>query len=194
MTEQTFGGYDRDTEDAQIRHQPPAAVGNPGKGGSVLDQLKAVFNGHDTTRHTIVKAKARHGATFWLEFNLDIDEDDLREYSQAGKNRAARRKGKGDGDVSLTKSAAHGINAKNTRVWIADPAEAEPMLDEDGDPLTVHSDEWLTALGTEDPIEGLRALFGDFVLREIFDEYLAATGFNSGETELVDPTRASSGD
>ena len=202
MTEQVYGAdmvpkIDRDVEDAQIRNQPPAAVGNP-RGTSLVEQLKARFKGYDEQRLGKIRLNARNGAPVWLELDLDISEDELKVYREKAKggNRAARRNrgGQEQGDVSLALVTARILNDRNTRVWFDDPAEGgKPLTDAEGDPLTVYSEEWLAITGSDDPVAGLRALFGDWTLIDGGEDYMELAGVGEG-SEIVNPTSGSSGD
>lgn len=198
MTDQVFGHVDRDTENAQIQSNPPIAVGNP-RGTSLLDQLKERFKGYDEERLGKIKLTARNGAPVWLELDLDIDEDTLKDYRDKAKgNRAARRgKNKDAGDVSLVRVTARILSDRNTRVWFDDPEQGGThIMDTDEqhpDPLTVHSDEWLAITGSHDPVQGLRDLFGDWALINAGEDYMELAGVDGG-SEIVNPTSGSSGD
>lgn len=195
MTEQVFGAVDRQVEDAQIRGNPPLAVGNP-RTGSLLDQLKERFKGYDEERLGKIKLTARNGAPVWLELDLDIDEDTLKDYRDRAKgNRAARRsKGKDHGDVSLVRVTARILSDRNTRVWFDDPTNGgAPVNDPEGDPLTVHADEWLAITGNTDPVQALRDLFGDWAVINAGEDYMELAGVDGG-SEIVNPTSGSSGD
>lgn len=189
-----FGAYDRDVEDQQIKAQPPAAVGNPGK-TSILEQLTAKFAGYDDDHTTTLNAYTKSGARVWLEFDVDVTEDDLREYRKAGTNRAARRAGTAPEDIAKAPVAARTLSDRNTRVWFTDPDTkgSEPLQDTEGDPLTVHSEEWLASIKREDPVDGLRALFGDVKVLVLYQEFLDAAA-HIGDPQGVDPTRGASGD
>lgn len=189
---QTFGHIDRTVEDQQIRHQPPAAVGNP-RGGSVLDQLTALFKGYDEQHTAVLPARAKTGAQFWFEFDLDITEEDIQAYGEEGQNRAARRNGKTPNPLK-SKVYARTLSDRNTAVYTTDPANGgTPLLDDEGDNVTVHSDWWLQALGADDPIKGLRDLFGDVKVTALYFDFMDAVG-HIGDPEAVDPTRDTSGD
>ena len=198
MTEQVYGAdmvpqkIDRQVEDAQIRNQPPAAVGNP-RGGSVLTQLQSLFKGYDDEHTTVLSARAKSGAQFWFEFDVDVTEEDLLEYGKAGQSRANRRNNQA-APASKAKVMARTLSDRNTKVYTTDPADQGlPLRDAEDDLLTVHSDEWLQALGVDDPVAGLRALFGDVKLTILYNEFMDAVG-HIGDPEAVDPTRDSSGD
>lgn len=191
----TIGGFDRDQEDQDIAREGVAAPGQPKRTGSVLDQLRAQFKDLDKQRTEIFTSTLKTGAPVWLEMDMDCTEEETDTYrAQAQKgNRKARRDGAGE--VSNALFAAAVINAKNTRLWFEDPtAGAEHLVDTDGDPLTVHSAEWLEALDLDpaQPLDGLRAVFNDFVLASLSGTYLNVAAGDGAS--VVDPTSAQSGD
>ena len=188
-----FTSIDRTTEDKDIEREGMAATGNPTRGGSPLDILKAKFRGLDQQRTKVFAVAARNGEPFWLELDLDITEDDMTTYEERADraNRAQRRAGQSD--ISQAVLAGNVISEKNTRMWAENPLDdddkvkpgVDPVLDSDGDPITVHSEEWCEALGFPgDPVGGLRHLLGDFSLVALFNLYSQSVGTD------VDPTRA----
>ena len=188
-----FSSIDRTTEDKDIAREGMAATGNPTRGGSPLDVLKAKFKGLDEQRTKVLPVVARNGEAFWLELDLDVTEDDMNTYTDRADraNRAQRRAGQSD--ISQAVLAGNVISEKNTRMWAENPLDdddkvkpgVDPVLDSDGDPITVHSKEWCEALGFPgDPVGGLRHLLGDFSLVGLFNLYSQSVGTD------VDPTRA----
>lgn len=188
-----FTSIDRTAEDKDIAREGMAATGNPTRGGSPLDILKAKFKGLDEQRTKVLPVVARNGEQFWLELDLDVTEDDMNTYTDRADraNRAQRRAGQSD--ISQAVLAGNVISEKNTRMWAVSPldkddkvlAGVEPVLDTEGDPITVHSEEWCEALGFPgDPVGGLRHLLGDFSLVALFNLYSQSVGTD------VDPTRA----
>ena len=188
-----FSSIDRTTEDKDIAREGMAATGNPTRGGSPLDILKAKFKGLDQQRTKVFAVAARNGEPFWLELDLDITEDDMTTYEERADraNRAQRRAGQSD--ISPAVLAGNVISEKNTRMWATNPLDEDdkvlpgvtPLVDEQGDPITVHSEEWCEALGYPgDPVGGLRHLLGDFSLVALFNLYSQSVGTD------VDPTRA----
>ena len=188
-----FSSIDRTTEDKDIAREGMAATGNPTRGGSPLDILKAKFKGLDEQRTKVLPVVARNGEQFWLELDLDISEDDMNTYTERADraNRAQRRAGQSD--ISQAVLAGNVISEKNTRMWAVNPLDEDdkvlagvaPVTDEEGAPLTVHSKEWCEALGFPgDPVGGLRHLLGDFSLVALFNLYSQSVGTD------VDPTRA----
>ncbi|MBD4590664.1 hypothetical protein GUG55_13690, partial [Xanthomonas citri pv. citri] len=80
-------------------------------------------------------------------------------------NRAQRRAGQSD--ISQAVLAGNVVSEKNTRMWAVNPLGEDdkvlpsvaPVTDSEGDPITVHSEEWCEALGyAGDPVGGLRHL------------------------------------
>lgn len=188
-----FSSIDRTTEDKDIAREGMAATGNPTRGGSPLDVLKAKFKGLDQQRTKVLPVVARNGEAFWMELDLDVTEDDMNTYTDRADraNRAQRRAGQSD--ISQAVLAGNVISEKNTRMWAENPLDdddkvkpgVDPVLDSDGDPITVHSEEWCEALGFPgDPVGGLRHLLGDFSLVGLFNLYSQSVGTD------VDPTRA----
>jgi hypothetical protein len=188
-----FIGIDRTTEDKDIAREGMAATGNPTRGGSPLDILKAKFKGLDEQRTKVLPVVARNGEQFWLELDLDVTEDDMNTYTDRADraNRAQRRAGQSD--ISQAVLAGNVISEKNTRMWAVNPLDKDdkvlagvaPVVDTEGDPITVHSEEWCEALGFPgDPVGGLRHLLGDFSLVALFNLYSQSVGTD------VDPTRA----
>lgn len=188
-----FSSIDRTTEDKDIAREGMAATGNPTRGGSPLDILKAKFRGLDQQRTKVLPVVARNGEQFWLELDLDVTEDDMNTYTERADraNRAQRRAGQSD--ISQAVLAGNVISEKNTRMWAVNPLDkddkvlpgVDPVADTEGDPITVHSEEWCEALGFPgDPVGGLRHLLGDFSLVALFNLYSQSVGTD------VDPTRA----
>ena len=188
-----FSSIDRTTEDKDIAREGMAATGNPTRGGSPLDILKAKFKGLDEQRTKVLPVVARNGEQFWLELDLDVTEDDMNTYTDRADraNRAQRRAGQSD--ISQAVLAGNVISEKNTRMWAVNPLDKDdkvlagvaPVVDTEGDPITVHSEEWCEALGFPgDPVGGLRHLLGDFSLVALFNLYSQSVGTD------VDPTRA----
>lgn len=188
-----FSSIDRTAEDKDIAREGMAATGNPTRGGSPLDILKAKFRGLDQQRTKVLPVVARNGEGFWLELDLDVTEDDMTTYTERADraNRAQRRAGQSD--ISQAVLAGNVISEKNTRMWATDPLDKDdnvlpsvaPVADTEGDPITVHSEEWCEALGFPgDPVGGLRHLLGDFSLVALFNLYSQSVGTD------VDPTRA----
>ena len=188
-----FSSIDRTTEDKDIAREGMAATGNPTRGGSPLDILKAKFKGLDQQRTKVLPVVARNGEQFWLELDLDVTEDDMNTYTERADraNRAQRRAGQSD--ISQAVLAGNVISEKNTRMWAVNPLDEDdkvlpsvaPVVDSEGDPITVHSEEWCEALGFPgDPVGGLRHLLGDFSLVALFNLYSQSVGTD------VDPTRA----
>ena len=188
-----FSSIDRTSEDKDIAREGMAATGNPTRGGSPLDILKAKFKGLDEQRTKVLPVVARNGEQFWLELDLDVTEDDMNTYTDRADraNRAQRRAGQSD--ISQAVLAGNVISEKNVRMWAVNPLDkdekvlpgVEPVVDSDGDPITVHSQEWCEALGYPgDPVGGLRHLLGDFSLVALFNLYSQSVGTD------VDPTRA----
>ena len=188
-----FSSIDRTAEDKDIEREGMAATGNPTRGGSPLDILKAKFRGLDQQRTKVLPVVARNGEQFWLELDLDVTEDDMNTYTERADraNRAQRRAGQSD--ISQAVLAGNVISEKNTRMWATDPLDKDdkvlpnvaPVADTEGDPITVHSEEWCEALGFPgDPVGGLRHLLGDFSLVALFNLYSQSVGTD------VDPTRA----
>lgn len=188
-----FSSIDRTAEDKDIEREGMAATGNPTRGGSPLDILKAKFRGLDQQRTKVLPVVARNGEQFWLELDLDVTEDDMNTYTERADraNRAQRRAGQSD--ISQAVLAGNVISEKNTRMWAVDPLDKDdkvlpgvaPVADTEGDPITVHSEEWCEALGFPgDPVGGLRHLLGDFSLVALFNLYSQSVGTD------VDPTRA----
>lgn len=188
-----FSSIDRTAEDKDIAREGMAATGNPTRGGSPLDILKAKFKGLDEQRTKVLPVVARNGEQFWLELDLDVTEDDMNTYTDRADraNRAQRRAGQSD--ISQAVLAGNVISEKNTRMWATNPLDKDekvlagvaPVVDSEGDPITVHSQEWCEALGFPgDPVGGLRHLLGDFNLVALFNLYSQSVGTD------VDPTRA----
>lgn len=188
-----FTSIDRTAEDKDIEREGMAATGNPTRGGSPLDILKAKFRGLDQQRTKVLPVVARNGEQFWLELDLDVTEDDMNTYTERADraNRAQRRAGQSD--ISQAVLAGNVISEKNTRMWAVNPLDKDdkvlpdvaPVADTEGDPITVHSEEWCEALGFPgDPVGGLRHLLGDFSLVALFNLYSQSVGTD------VDPTRA----
>ena len=188
-----FSSIDRTAEDKDIAREGMAATGNPTRGGSPLDILKKKFQGLDQQRTKVLPVVARNGEQFWLELDLDITEDELDTYTERADraNRAQRRAGQSD--ISPAVLAGNVISEKNTRMWATNPLDkddkvqpsVDPVLDSDGDPITVHSQEWCEALGFPgDPVGGLRHLLNDFSLIALYKTYSNFVGTD------VDPTRA----
>ena len=188
-----FTSIDRTTEDKDIAREGMAATGNPTRGGSPLDILKAKFRGLDQQRTKVLPVVARNGEQFWLKLDLDVTEDDMNTYTERADraNRAQRRAGQSD--ISQAVLAGNVISEKNTRMWAVNPLDKDdkvlpsvaPVADTEGDPITVHSEEWCEALGFPgDPVGGLRHLLGDFSLVALFNLYSQSVGTD------VDPTRA----
>ena len=188
-----FTSIDRTTEDKDIAREGMAATGNPTRGGSPLDILKKKFQGLDQQRTKVLPVAARNGEAFWLELDLDITEDEVNTYTDRADraNRAQRRAGQSD--ISQAVLAGNVISEKNTRMWAVNPLDedekvlpgVEPVVDSDGDPITVHSKEWCEALGFPgDPVGGLRHLLNDFSLIALYKTYSNFVGTD------VDPTRA----
>ena len=188
-----FTSIDRTAEDKDIAREGMAATGNPTRGGSPLDILKAKFKGLDEQRTKVLPVVARNGEAFWLELDLDVTEDDINAYTDRADraNRAQRRAGQSD--ISQAVLAGHVVSEKNTRMWAENPLDdddkvkpgVDPVADTEGDPITVHSQEWCEALGFPgDPVGGLRHLLGDFSLVALFNLYSQSVGTD------VDPTRA----
>lgn len=188
-----FSSIDRTAEDKDIEREGMAATGNPTRGGSPLDILKAKFKGLDEQRTKVLPVVARNGEQFWLELDLDVTEDDMNTYTDRADraNRAQRRAGQSD--ISQAVLAGNVISEKNTRMWATNPLDKDdkvlagvaPVVDEEGYPVTVHSKEWCEALGYPgDPVGGLRHLLGDFSLVALFNLYSQSVGTD------VDPTRA----
>lgn len=188
-----FTSIDRTTEDKDIAREGMAATGNPTRGGSPLDILKAKFKGLDQQRTKVFAVAARNGEPFWLELDLDITEDDMTTYEERADraNRAQRRAGQSD--ISPAVLAGNVISEKNTRMWATNPLDEDdkvlpgvtPLVDTEGDPITVHSEEWCEALGFPgDPVGGLRHLLNDFSLIALYKTYSNFVGTD------VDPTRA----
>lgn len=188
-----FSSIDRTAEDKDIEREGMAATGNPTRGGSPLDILKAKFRGLDEQRTKVLPVVARNGEQFWLELDLDVTEDDMNTYTERADraNRAQRRAGQSD--ISQAVLAGNVISEKNTRMWATDPLDKDdkvlpnvaPVVDSEGAPITVHSEEWCEALGFPgDPVGGLRHLLGDFSLVALFNLYSQSVGTD------VDPTRA----
>lgn len=188
-----FSSIDRTTEDKDIAREGMAATGNPTRGGSPLDILKAKFKGLDQQRTKVFAVAARNGEPFWLELDLDITEDDMTTYEERADraNRSQRRAGQSD--ISPAVLAGNVISEKNTRMWATNPLDEDdkvlpgvtPLVDEQGDPITVHSEEWCEALGFPgDPVGGLRHLLNDFGLIALYKTYSNFVGTD------VDPTRA----
>ena len=189
----TIGGFDRDQEDQDIVREGVVNTGQPKSTGSVLDQLRAKFDRLDEQRTEVFRTRLKNGSSLWLELVIDITEDEVQGFSRQAErgNRESRRSGKNTSSVLL---AAAVINAKNTRVWFEDPAKGgAPVLDTDGDPLTVHSREWLEALSLPEdrPLDGLRETLGDpgvLDLHAVYNEVVAGDG-----ASVADPTPARSG-
>lgn len=189
----TIGGFDRDQEDQDIAREGVVNTGQPKSTGSVLDQLRAKFDRLDEQRTEVFRTRLKNGSSLWLELVIDITEDEVQAFSRQAErgNRESRRSGKSTSSVLL---AAAVINAKNTRLWFEDPAKGgAPVLDADGDPLTVHSREWLEALSLPEdrPLEGLRETLGDpgvLDLHGVYNEVVAGDG-----ASVADPTPARSG-
>lgn len=188
-----FSSIDRTAEDKDIAREGMAATGNPTRGGSPLDVLKKKFQGLDQQRTKVLAVAARNGEPFWLELDLDITEDNMTTYEERADraNRAQRRAGQSD--ISPAVLAGNVISEKNTRMWATDPLDKDgkvlagvtPLVDEQGDPITVHSEEWCEALGFPgDPVGGLRHLLNDFSLIALYKTYSNFVGTD------VDPTRA----
>jgi|GEM_PF-5557959 len=188
-----FSSIDRTAEDKDIEREGMAATGNPTRGGSPLDILKAKFRGLDQQRTKVLPVVARNGEQFWLELDLDVTEDDMNTYTERADraNRAQRRAGQSD--ISQAVLAGNVISEKNTRMWAVNPLDkddkvlpsVDPVVDTEGEPITVHSEEWCEALGFPgDPVGGLRHLLGDFSLVALFNLYSQSVGTD------VDPTRA----
>lgn len=188
-----FSSIDRTTEDKDIAREGVVAPGNPTRGGSPLDVLKKKFQGLDEQRTKVLPVVARNGESFWLELDLDISEDDMNTYTDRADraNRAQRRAGQSD--ISQAVLAGNVISEKNTRMWAVNPLDEDdkvlagvaPVVDAEGYPITVHSEEWCEALGFPgDPVGGLRHLLGDFSLVALFNLYSQSVGTD------VDPTRA----
>lgn len=185
-----FGHYDRDAEDQDIAREGIVATGKPTKSGSVLSQLKAKFEKLDEDRRRIFKVAARNGETFWLELDTDIHDEELRDARKRSEVGTRAEKRAGTADVSITLLAGEIINLKNTRLWAEDPAEGgEALEDTEGDPLTVHSEEWCDLLNTpRDPVGGLRYLLGDMKLTDLYNVYTEVAGIGEGGASVVDPT------
>lgn len=188
-----FSSIDRTAEDKDIAREGVVAPGNPTRGGSPLDVLKAKFRGLDEQRTKVLPVVARNGESFWLELDLDITEDNMNAYTERADRASRAQRRAGQSDISQAVLAGNVISEKNTRMWAVNPLDEDdkvlagvaPVLDAVGAPITVHSEEWCEALGFPgDPVGGLRHLLGDFSLVALFNLYSQSVGTD------VDPTRA----
>lgn len=188
MTE-TFGDYDRETENQAIATDPPAAVGNPG-GGDVASSLKDLFTDRDEGRFVAFKATAPNGNELALEFDTRIEPEEWNRYQRmAGGNRAARRGGGGEAP-EVWRSAAAMLVEKSTR--ITELLTDITYEDAKSRPLTLRSVEWLEAAGSPtDPIAAAVRFFGFAQIISVGNAYMSAAGLDD-EAERIDPTRGTS--
>lgn len=185
----TFGDYDRAEEDAQIKANPPAAVGNPGT-GSVASDLADLFTARDDDHYVEFKATAPNGANLALEFDTDLTPEEWARFQRmATGNRKTRRSGATDNTPSEAwRSAAAMIATKSTKITNLDRDMV--YRDNDGDLLTLRSTEWLDHAGCPaDPIGAALKFFGFAQVVRLGTGYVEATGLDE-EAERVDPTRA----
>lgn len=184
-TPQKFGGYDRDTEDEHIRAAPPASVGGF-TGQNIADDLESLFQANDTNRYKTYLATALNGAELLLEFDGDLDGEELARYQKvAAGNRAARRNGT-PADTKPWLSAAAMLAEKSTK--ITNKATGKVYTDADGHPLTLASEEWLTLAGhPKDPVAATLAFFKFPQVVALGNAYMRDTGIED-EPERVGPT------
>lgn len=187
MTDQpTFGQYDREEEDEVIHQRPPAAVGGA-VGESVADDLEGLFQVNDAGRFKTYPAVAPNGAELLLEFDGDLDGEELARYQKiAAGNRAARRNGS-TGDSKPWLSAAAMLSEKSTK--ITNKETGRVYKDAEGHDLTLVSEEWLTYAGfPKDPVQATLKFFKFPQVIALGNAYMRDTGIDN-EPDRVDPTR-----
>ena len=186
MTDQpAFGQYDREDEDEVIHTRPPAAVGGS-TGESVADDLEGLFVANDDGRYKTYTAVALNGAELLLEFDGDLDGEELARYQKiAAGNRAARRNG-GQGDSKPWLSAAAMLSEKSTK--ITNKATGKVYQDAEGHDMTLVSEEWLKYCGyPKDPIAATLKFFKFPQVVALGNAYMRDTGIDN-EPERIDPT------
>lgn len=185
---ETFGDYDRETENQAITANPPAAVGNPA-GGDIASSLKDLFTDRDEDRYVGFKATAPNGNTLALEFDTRIEPEEWNRYQRmAGGNRAARRAGGEPPEV--WRSAAAMLVEKSVKITEIDTGIV--FTDAKDRALTLRSVEWLDAAGHPgDPIGAAVKFFGFAQIVSIGNGFMSAAGLDE-EAERVDPTRGTS--
>lgn len=183
---QKFGSYDRDDEAEEIRNAPPFAAGNP-DGSTVGDSLEALFTASDD-HFTAYEAVAPNGAVLLLEFDIDLEGDELARYQKLARgNRAARRNGNvNDEDRKPWLSAAAMLSEKSTK--ITNQATGKVYQDTEGNDLTLVSEEWLRLAGApKDPVQATLNFFGFPQVISLGNAYMRDTGIDA-EPERVGPT------
>lgn len=187
MTEQpTFGQYDREEEDEVIHQRPPAAVGGA-VGATVADDLESLFKVNDAGRYKTYIAVAPNGAELLLEFDGDLDGEELSRYQKiAAGNRAARRNGNNQ-DSKPWLSAAAMLSEKSTKITNKDSGKV--YKDSEGHDMTLVSEEWLTHAGhPKDPVAAALAFFKFPQVVALGNAYMRDTGIDN-EPDRVDPIR-----
>ena len=186
MTDQPFGQYDRDEEDEVIHQNPPAAVGGA-IGSSIADDLEGLFKVNDAGRYKTYPAVAPNGAELLLEFDGDLDGDELARYQKiAAGNRAARRNGSNN-DTKPWLSAAAMLSEKSTK--ITNKATERVYTDSEGHNMTLTSEEWLMHAGhPKDPVAATLAFFKFPQVIALGNAYMRDTGIDN-EPDRVDPIR-----
>lgn len=187
MTDQpTFGQYDREEEDEVIHQRPPAAVGGA-TGGTVADDLEGLFVANDAGRYKTYPAVAPNGAELLLEFDGDLDGEELARYQKiAAGNRAARRNG-AQGETKPWLSAAAMLSEKSTK--ITNKTTERVYKDSEGHDMTLVSEEWLTHAGhPKDPVAAALAFFKFPQIIALGNAYMRDTGIDN-EPDRVDPIR-----
>jgi hypothetical protein len=182
-----FGGYDRDEEDEVIHQTPPAAVGGA-TGETIADDLEGLFEVNDAGRYKTYPAVALNGAELLLEFDGDLDGEELARYQKiAAGNRAARRNGN-TGDSKPWLSAAAMLSEKSTK--ITNKATGKVYKDADGHDMTLTSEEWLKYCGfPKDPVAANLKFFKFPQIVALGNAYMRDTGIEN-EPERIDPTPA----
>lgn len=148
---------------------------------SILDKLKASIEEaeKDTVNYPVPEGRfPKLGASVELEFSKNITTQELNRFQKAAK---AKRRGD---EVDAGKASALILAAKSVAVWIG----GKQLVDDDGEPITLRSEEMLSITGSHTAADGVRRLLGDGGTTSMSDSLIGDAGFGDSVDDAGNPT------
>lgn len=112
----------------------------------------------------------------YLEFSTNISTHELSHWQKQSRGRGRRRAD----DIDAGKASALVLVNKSTRILL----DGKALVDDDGEPLTLRSEEILGLTGSHNAVDGVRRLLRDGVVTSMADALTAEAGY-AGELEPV---------
>lgn len=147
---------------------------------SALDKLRKAIEEREksTATYPVPEGRFPGAGDVAFEFSTQITTNELNRYQKAAK---AKKRGN---DVDAGKASALILAAKSVGIYI----NGKKLVDEDGDALTLRSEEIMSLTSSNNAADGVRGLLGDGTTTSMSDSLVGDAGYGDEYDSTGNPT------